>query len=173
MKRVFLCAPRPKEMVGTERQKWAEEFYDDLNWVVRDLFGHDMHLPFWDFPETARGRRNRDAAVKNARLVIAVPLNGTWDGGADIRIAEENGVPIIVLCATRCFNNGHVPQMLLAAQNQHGTVTYSSRKNAYARLRDALVAFKTAHGMRKRQAAVAKGRITRARKAGLRLTKTA
>lgn len=151
MKRVYLCAPAPWQMHSSVKQRWTADFYADVCSVVTEVFGKAPCLPFTEFEDTGRGRQKRRTQVKDALLVLTVPLTGSWDGGADFQVAQQYEVPTMVLCATRAVNNDHVPRLLLEDKMNCGVATYSNRSNAMERLRTELHAFKANNGLRRRE----------------------
>lgn len=137
MKTVFMSMPPLWRITNSERRRWTASFCSDMRTVIQNTTKMQCVMST-EFEDTTRGRQNRRTAVGNAELVVFLPFTGSWIGGVDYQIAQQNNIPTMVICSTRALHEGHVPRILLDDRNSRGVVTYSNRRNAVSRLREQL-----------------------------------
>lgn len=157
MSSIILSGPATRiEEVPGSRLDFVCRLYEEVSSAVEEVFGITPLLSHEAFDITGRGQQRRRTELKNATLLIAMPVVGSWRGGADVQLAQQHGVSVIVLCATRCKNDGRVPENLLDGQTTCAIVTYSNVTNAVRQLRKKLYEFKANHGLHRRKPTNAK-----------------
>jgi len=127
-------------------QAEVKKFYVDIADVCLEVIGvrgfvpheHFDPIKHRDFTPPQVDASEREQVTKKSSFLIVVAIEPTWGGGIEVEMANNNGVPIILLCPKDKLDQRRISRLLRGNPAIHQIITYENFEGALTALREFL-----------------------------------
>jgi len=138
----YICAPLTELLA--EEQVLAKRLYELLADACLAIFGARAFVPHEHFdPQkhanytpTQVDRVERKQVCEKTSLLIVVAVAPSWGGGIEVEMANENDVPVIILCERKKLEQRKVSRLLRGNPAVKATIPYDSNEEAVKKFMD-------------------------------------
>ena len=118
IKRPYVCGPLTE--LSVEEASRVKAFYACIADVTEQVLGvrafvpHEHYDPIKhkDFTPAQIDQAERHQVCDLTSLLIAVPLAPSWGSGIEVEMANQNGVPVVLLCEKKKMAERRVSRLL-------------------------------------------------------------
>ena len=136
----YVCGPLTE--LNAELAQEVRDFYEKIGDACREITGVRAFIPHEHFDPVKHANftaqqvddAERDQVCNKTSLLIVVPIAPSWGGGIEVEMANQSGVPVIILC-----ENGKKISRLLKGNPAVKTILeYHTQDEAILKLKYAL-----------------------------------
>lgn len=133
----YICGPI-RELSVEERpqilkfyERIADAFKGMTPFVPHQRFDPDNYVDFT--PHDIDGVE-RDQVCNKTSLLVVVAVAPSWGGGIEVEMANNNHVPVIILCEREKLNNRRISRLLLGNPAVKKVIEYDIQDEAIKKL---------------------------------------
>jgi hypothetical protein len=136
----YVCGPLTE--LSSSQQKSVKLFYQRIADVCEKINGarafvpHEHYDPIKHISFTPQDVYNAEKhqVADLTSLLIVVAIAPSWGGGMEVEIANQNKVPIIILCEKEKLENRKVSRCLRGSPALIDILTYTTEQEALEKL---------------------------------------
>ena len=141
----YICGPLTE--LSSDEQKSVKLFYQHIadvcekNLGIRAFVPHEHYDPIKHASFTPQDvdKAERYQVCKLTSLLIVVTVAPSWGGGIEVEMANQNQVPVIILCEKEKLENRKISRLLRGNPAVTNILTYSSEKEALKKIETVLL----------------------------------
>ena len=146
-KSAYICCPLT-ELPKAEQEE-AKVFYSAIGDVVEEVTGtrgfvpHEHYDPIKnaDYTPQEIDAAERAQVCTRSTFLIVVPIAPSWGGGIEVEMANQNDVPVLILCERVKLETRKLSRLLRGNPAVVQIIAYDSREDALEKLRAELPKF--------------------------------
>ena len=146
-KSIYICGPLTE--LPEERQRPIREFYEQLADIAEKVTGkrafvpHEHYDPIQHASYTPRevDAGERKQVCENTSLLLVVAIAPSWGGGIEVEMANQNHIPVIILCEQEKLEHRKISRLLRGNPAVMQVIFYTSENDALSKLEQALKAY--------------------------------
>ena len=143
-KTAYVCGPLT-ELKPEERIR-VKKFYERIGDVCEEILGHRAFVPHehfdpiehTDFPPKQVDETERCQVCTKTSVLIVVTIAPSWGGGIEVEMANQNNVPVILLCECKKLQDRQISRLLRGNPAIIFTIEYSTEDEAIVELKKAI-----------------------------------
>jgi len=136
----YICGPLTE--LDPLRMRYAKNFYERIAECLDGLLEVRSFVPHMHYdPErhchfTPRDvdLAERDQVCNRTSLLVVVAVDPSWGGGIEVEMANQSGVPAVVLCEEEKLRNRKISRLLRGNPAVRAVIEYYNIDQALARL---------------------------------------
>jgi len=140
-KSAYVCGPLTELSKNTQER--VKQFYSDIGDVCEQTLGvrafvpHEHYDPIAnkDFTPQDIDIAERYQVCENTSILIVAAIAPSWGGGIEVEMANQNKVPVILLCQKKKLAARKISRLLRGNPAVKATIEYTYFKDALAQLR--------------------------------------
>ncbi|MFA5127907.1 MAG: hypothetical protein WC457_02815 [Patescibacteria group bacterium] len=129
-----------------EIREWAKAFYAAVADKCKGVIGVRGFVPHEHYDPVANANftpqqvdcAERRQVCKCSSVVIVVALAPSWGGGIEVEMANQNGVPVIILCEKDKLEKRLVSRLLRGNPAVREVIAFKNEEDALLQLSNAL-----------------------------------
>ena len=147
MKIPYICGPLTE--LSPEIQDETKLFYQKIADLCKEVFGYRAFVPheqydplkhaFWTPQQVDIFERKQMCDLTS--LLIVVAIAPSWGGGIEVEMANQNHIPVIILCEQKKLEQRKVSRLLRGNPAVVQIISYASENDALSKLQQALQAY--------------------------------
>ena len=140
-KSAYICGPLTE--LSPEDQQWVKEFYRQIADLCQAVVGirgfvpHEHYDPIkhanFSPPEVDEAERCQVCECTSVLIVVAVAPS--WGGGIEVEMANQSGVPVILVCEREKLRQKKISRLLRGNPAVAAVIEYDTAVEALANLR--------------------------------------
>jgi hypothetical protein len=143
-KSAYICGPLTELTEG--RREWAKGFYVDIAQVCLEEAGVRAFVPHEHYDPVKNAKATpievdvaeRHQVCKRTSILIVVALEPSWGGGIEVEMANQSGVPVLVLCEEEKLEARKISRLLRGNPAVAAIIPYDHPASALDQLRNKL-----------------------------------
>jgi hypothetical protein len=140
----YVCGPLTE--LAPDEQESVKLFYQHIADVCEKVIGirafvpHEHYDPVNHIVHTPQDvdRAEREQVCNRTSLVIVAAIAPSWGGGIEVEMANQNNVPVIILCEEEKLKNRKISRLLRGNPAVRDVMTYSTNEEALEKIKDYL-----------------------------------
>lgn len=143
-KSIYICGPLTE--LPEERQIEVRKFYEHLADIAEKVKGKRAFVPHEHYDPITHARytpqevdaAERKQVCENTSLLLVVAIAPSWGGGIEVEMANQNNIPVIILCEQEKLEQRKVSRLLRGNPAVIQIISYSNENDAFSKLEQAL-----------------------------------
>lgn len=140
----YVCAPLTE--LPLSRQQKIKVFYTKIADIYEEVTGERAFVPHEHY-DPIRHARFTPREVDNAErhqvcdrtsLLIVVAVAPSWGGGIEVEMANQNGIPVLILCEREKLVQGRISRLLKGNPAVIAVIDYETEEEALGKFRTKL-----------------------------------
>jgi hypothetical protein len=144
----YVCGPLTE--LFPDEQKSVKQFYQHIADVCKKTIGvrafvpHEHYDPIKHASFTPQDVYNAEKhqVCDLTSLLIVVAVASSWGGGIEVEMANQNKVPVVILCEKEKLENKKISRCLRGNPAVVDILTYTTEQEALGKLEKKLVEIK-------------------------------
>jgi hypothetical protein len=140
MKSAYICGPLTE--LPHEQQAEIKFFYEKIADLfqkatgVRAFVPHEHYDPVKnaDFTPKQVDAAERKQVCENSSLLVVVAVAPSWGGGIEVEMANQSGIPVLILCHQEKLRARSLSRLLLGNPAVISVIAYSFVEDAIEKL---------------------------------------
>lgn len=141
----YICGPLT-ELTASEQEN-IKLFYQHIadtcekKLGVRAFVPHEHYDPIKhvSFTPSDVDNAERHQVCNLTSLLIAVPIAPSWGSGIEVEMANQNKVPVVILCEKKKLENRKISRLLRGNPAVIDILTYTNEQEALEKLEEKLL----------------------------------
>ena len=138
-KTAYICGPIRE--LDTLTRKQVMRFYQRIADVFKEVTGLDAFVPhkrfdpenYVDTPKEI-DRVERYQVCNRTSLLIVAAVAPSWGGGIEVEMANQNNVPVVILCEREKLKNRKLSRLLMGNHAIEKIIEYDTEDEAVHKL---------------------------------------
>jgi hypothetical protein len=140
-KSTYICGPLTE--LPKEEQERVKFFYTVIANIVEEVMGvrafvpHEHYDPIKNANYTSQeiDAAERAQVCTGTSLLLVVAIEPSWGGGIEVEMANQSGVPVVILCEQAKLEARRISRLLRGNPAVVQIIAYTSEEDALAQLR--------------------------------------
>lgn len=145
----YICSPLTE--LAPDKQEAAKLFFKNIADICKDILGFRAFVPHEHFDPIKHAQftpQDVDNAERHqvcdlTSLLIVVAIAPSWGGGIEVEMANQNNVPVIILCDKEKLKNKKISRLLRGNPAVNEIIPYTNKSEALTKLQSFLEKFQT------------------------------
>lgn len=143
-KPAYVCGPLTE--LKTEQQTKVKDFYERIGDVCEEITGLRAFVPHEHFDPVKHAHfmpqqideAERNQVCNKTSILIVVAIAPSWGGGIEVEMANQNNVPVILLCEREKLQARQISRLLRGNPAVKVVLEYGTEKEAIWELKRAI-----------------------------------
>jgi hypothetical protein len=145
VKSAYICGPLTE--LPPDQKGQAKAFYEAVGALASRITGTEAFVPHKHYdpvvhanftPPEVYGAES-EQIYNHTSIIIVVALAPSWGGGGEVQMANERGIPVVILRDAVELTQGHLSRFLCGGPSIKEVVGYHTIEEALLLLEDVLV----------------------------------
>ena len=133
----------PLTELSAGKREQVKGFYEKIGNICKEITGlrgfvpHEQCDPF-EHPDYAPAEVDvveRRQLIENTSMLLVVTITPSWGGGIEVEIANQNNIPVVLLCEKEQLEAKRISRLLRGNPAIKATIVYGSEEEALDKLR--------------------------------------
>ena len=146
-KSIYICGPLTE--LPEEWRVQTRKFYEQLADIVEKVTGKRAFVPHEHYDPIKHANytpqevdaRERKQVCENTSLLLVVAIAPSWGGGIEVEMANQNHIPVIILCEQEKLEQRKISRLLRGNPAVAQIISYTNENDALSKLEQALRAY--------------------------------
>lgn len=139
-KPAYICGPLTG--LPTKQQMAIKDFYERIADLVERISGTRAFVPHEHYDPVKHGdyvpeevdKAERQQISERTSLLLVVAVAPSWGGGIEVEMANQNGIPVIILCKKDDLGKGRISRLLRGNPAVVTIISYDTENEALEKL---------------------------------------
>jgi len=144
-KAAYVCGPLTE--IAPEEREAVKRFYERIADLCQEVTGarafvpHEHYDPIKNANATPEevDSAEREQVCQNTSCLIVVALAPSWGGGIEVEMANQSGVPVLILCEKEKLAQRRISRLLRGNPAVRATLPYATEDEALSLLGEELI----------------------------------
>ncbi len=137
----YVCGPLTE--LPLDQQSIVKEFYRRIADVCEEVIGQRAFVPHEHYdpiqmPQFSTQQvyvAERKQVCEKSSLLIVVTIAPSWGGGIEVEMANQSGIPVVLLCEEQKLQNRLISRLLRGNPAVKEIISYTSESDALEKLK--------------------------------------
>lgn len=145
----YVCGPLTE--LPLEEQAYVKSFFEGIADTCRDVLGTRAFVPHEHYDPIKHAKytpfdvdkAERHQVCNLTSILIVLAIAPSWGGGIEVEMANQNNIPVIILCDKEKLENRKISRLLRGNPAVKDIISFTEKDEGLKKLQSVLVKFKT------------------------------